>query len=249
MSEGAIAAAYATLFDGLDQLGPTANDTRKAVLDLIRDRLPKTPVIADMGCGTGVASLFLAAALPEAHIIAIDTHQGFLAALRATAAATKAAITALQADMAASPLDPASLDLLWCDSAIYAIGRQRALDAWRPILRPGGFIVFSDVTWTTDAPPEPARTFWAGEYPGMTTAAGVERDILAAGFNLVATQQAPGSDWQDYYQPLRQRLQTLRPEANEALAVVLDTMAQEIAIFDSQGDSYASTSFIVRPAD
>jgi SAM-dependent methyltransferase len=247
-ADTAIAAAYATLFTGLDQLGPTTNATRKAVLGLIRDHLPKAPTIADMGCGTGVASRFLAKALPEAHITAIDTHQGFLAALRESAATTSAAVTPLEADMASPPLDPASLDLVWCDSAIYAVGRKRALDAWRPLLKPRGLIVFSDVTWATDAPPEPAKTFWAGEYPAMTTTAGVERDIRAAGYNLVATHEAPGSDWQDYYQPLRQRLQNLRPEANEALAVVLDTMAQEIAIFDAQGDSYTSTFFIVRPA-
>jgi SAM-dependent methyltransferase len=247
MSDADLAAAYAALFDGLDQFGPTTNATRKAVLELIRGRLPAAPVIADLGCGSGVGSLFLARALPRARITAIDLHAGFLADLRGKAAAERAAITAIEADMADPPLAAGSLDLVWCDSAIYNIGRKQALDAWRKLLKPGGLIAFSDVTWTTEEPPEPAAAFWAGEYPAMTTTAGVERDSEAAGYTLVASHRSPRADWQRYYGPLRQRLESVRPSATGALARVVDVMAREIAVFDHHGGSYASVFFIVRP--
>jgi SAM-dependent methyltransferase len=243
-----LAAAYATLFAGLDQLGPTTDATRTAVLELIRDRLPAAPSIVDLGCGTGVASLFLARALPRARITAVDLDASFLADLRGKAAVEGIAVTAIEADMVDPPLAPASLDLVWCDSAIYNIGRRQALDAWRRLLKPAGLIAFSDVTWATEDPPAPAAAFWAGEYPAMTTIAGVEREIAAAGFTLVATYRSPMTDWRAYYAPLRQRLSTLRSEASAALAQVLDAMAREIAIFDRHGDSYASVFFIVRPS-
>jgi SAM-dependent methyltransferase len=243
-----VGAAYGTLFAGLDQLGPTTDATRTAVLELIRDRLPVAPAIADLGCGSGVGSLFLARALPAATVTAVDLHAAFLAELRRKAAVEGAAITVLEADMASPPLAAGSLDLVWCDSAIYNIGREPALDAWRELLKPAGLIAFSDVTWAIEDPPAPAAAFWAGEYPAMTTIAGVERDIEAADFALVATHRSPGTDWQTYYAPLRQRLSTLRPEATATLDKVLDAMAREIVIFDRHGDSYASVFFIVRPS-
>ena len=126
--DAAIGAAYARLVAGLEQLGPGSTATRLEVLRRLVPQLPPAPRIADMGCGAGVATLDLAAALPTAQITAIDTHAGFLEALRAKAA-TSASITTLEADMAAPPLAPASLDLVWCESAIYGVGRKVALAA------------------------------------------------------------------------------------------------------------------------
>ena len=230
--------AYATLFDGLEQLGPGSTATRKAVLALVQPRLPATPEIADMGCGKGTASLDLVAWLPGAHVTAIDSHQGFIENLRCDR------ITAICADMAAAPLPPSSLDLVWCESAIYSIGRKPALEVWYPLLRAQGLVAFSDVTWTTTTPPDEARDFWANEYPAMTTPDAIEAEIASSGYRPLHRLQAPPSDWQAYYGPLRQRLATLGPTAGGPLAEVLDIMRREIAIFDRYGDSYASTWFV-----
>ena len=230
--------AYATLFEGLDQLGPGSTATRQAVLAHLE--LPPNPTIADMGCGKGTASRELAAFLPTARITAIDTQPDFVERLRSDR------ITPLRADMAAPPLPPASLDLVWCESAIYGIGRSRAFDVWHPLLRDGGLLAFSDVTWTTATPPAEARSFWADEYPAMTTPAAVIAELEAAGYQPLHHLQAPRSDWQRYYAPLRRRLAILTPTATSPLATVLDIMRREIAVFDHHGDSYASTWFIAR---
>jgi SAM-dependent methyltransferase len=233
-----IVQAYATLFDGLDQLGPGSTETREAVLALVQPRLPAAPAIADMGCGKGSASLDLAAWLPGAHITALDSHQGFIGELQGDR------ITAICADMAAPPLPPSSLDLVWCESAIYSIGRRPALQAWQPLLRPTGLVAFSDVTWTTTTPPAEAAAFWAGEYPAMATPDAVIADLEATGFTLTDQLTAPRGDWRAYYDPLRRRLDTLGPNATGALAEVIAIMRREIAIFDRYGDSYASTWFV-----
>lgn len=233
-----IVEAYATLFEGLDQLGPGSTATREAVLALVQSRLPAMPEIADMGCGKGIAALDLAAHLPTAHITALDNHHGFIEALQGER------ITAICADMAAPPLPPSSLDLVWCESAIYSIGRRPALDAWRPLLRPEGLVAFSDVTWTTPSPPAEAEAFWAGEYPAMATPEAIIADLDATGFTLTDQLTAPRSDWRAYYDPLRRRLDTLAPTATGALAEVIAIMRREIAVFDRYGDSYASTWFV-----
>lgn len=242
--EAAIGEAFATLFADIEQLGPGSPATRLAVLERLRTALRAAPAIADMGCGAGAASLVLARALPEATIIAIDNHPGFLARLAAAADAETLRIKARNADMAAPGLPSASLDLIWCESAIYSIGRKTALAAWRPLLRTAGRIAFSDVVWLNERPPAALSAFWGEEYPAMTTPDGVAAEILEAGYRLASTLVAPVSDWQAYYAPLRQRLDVLRPQAEGALAAVIDGMAREIAIFDQHAGDYASVWFI-----
>lgn len=245
-SDAAIAAAYATLFDGLDQLGPGTARTRDSLIARLAGQLAEAPTIADMGAGTGAASLGLASAWPRARVIAIDNHPGFVARLRERARGLP--IEAVIGDMAAPPLEPESLDLVWCEAAIYGIGRAAALEAWRPLLAPGGLIVFSDVVWQEPEPPEAASIFWAREYPAMTTVAGVAAEIAEAGFALDLIEAAPGSDWQAYYAPLRERVTTLDANADTALALVLAAMRREIAVFDRAGESYASVWFVLHAA-
>jgi hypothetical protein len=99
--------------------------------------------------------------------------------------------------MAAPPIPAGSLDLVWCESAVYSVDRTVALTAWRPLLAPGGLVAFSDVVWTTGDPPAEARAFWDAEYPAMTTPATIEAEIAAAGFRAMARHIAPRRDWLD----------------------------------------------------
>jgi len=201
-----------------------------------------------MGCGAGAAMVDLALTFPDAVITAIDNHGGFLAGLRQRSAAMPASITVLEADMAAPPMAPASLDLIWCESAIYNVGRSAALAAWRPLLASGGCVASSDVVWTDGAPPAEARAFWFAEYPAMATTVDMEAELAGGGYELVDRYAAPLSDWQDYYVPLRPRLGALAQDADEALAMELGSMRREIAVFDAYASSYASVWFTVRPA-
>jgi trans-aconitate methyltransferase len=196
-----------------------------------------------MGCGAGAGTHDLAAALPAAATTAFDTHADFLAALRRRVGPS---VGVLEADMAGPPIPAGSLDLIWCESAIYSVGRTVALTAWRALLATGGLVASSDVVWTTDDPPAAARAFWAAEYPAMTTPVAIEAEIAAAGFRAMARHAAPRSHWLDYYAPLRERLDRLADGADPTLATILDGMRREIAVFDDHSDSYASVWFVLR---
>jgi SAM-dependent methyltransferase len=116
--------------------------------------------VLDAGSGPGAASLTLLDALPEAEVIALDLHAPFLAdtQARADAAGLGARLRTHAGDMAEPPFAPASLDLIWSEGAAYSIGVPRALDAWKPLLAPGGRIAFSDAVWTDAAErEEPTR--------------------------------------------------------------------------------------------
>ena len=204
--------------------------------------------VADMGCGPGASALVLAQALPEARITAVDLHQPYLNALlrRADAAGLGTHIEASRVDMADAGFAPASLDLIWCEGALYFIGIEEGLRLWRPLLRPGGFVAFSDAVWLSPDRPDAARAVW-DEYAEMTDIAGVSEKIADAGFRLETHFVLPPEDWQAYLGPLGARAALLRPEADGVLRQVVDGALEEAALFDTHGESYGYAFFVVTP--
>nr|WP_246413704.1 class I SAM-dependent methyltransferase [Rubricella aquisinus] len=202
-----------------------------------------------MGAGPGAATLLLARALPGAWITAVDTHEPYLDTIisRAAAAGLISRIGTLEQDMVGPGFMDGSLDLIWCEGAVYFVGLERALRHWRPLLRPGGRIVFSEVIWLGPDRPKDAELFWM-EYPDMTDRAGVIRRIEAAGCRLISDFVQPESDWRAYLGPLGTRAAELRPGADETLRAVLDGAVQEAELFERHGDSYGYAFFIVEAA-
>ena len=252
------AEAYEELFQGLDRLGPGDEETSLAALQRVRPYLPGVPLVADMGCGVGASALVLARAIPAAKVIAIDSDPAFIGRLRQRTAA--AGLSDRIAAQVANMGDPGflarhagSLHLIWAESSIYAIGRERSLYAWRDLLRPGGCMVFSDVVWTvpTAARSAAAVAFWAKEYPEMTDRGTVVRQLSEDGLTSIDDFAAPRSAWSNYYDPLRARIAAIGP-AIEPLSVldrIVATLEREITLFDSDDRSYASVFFVARVVD
>ena len=204
--------------------------------------------VADMGSGPGAASLVALSALPEARVTAVDHHGPYLETLRqrALAAGLGARLETRQADMADAGFADGSLDLILCEGALYFLGVEAALRAWRPLLTPGGRVAFSEVVWIKAQPAEDARLFWM-EYPDMTNRTGVRARVEAAGFRVVTDFIQPKSDWEDYLGPLGTRAEALRPDADETLRAVLEGAVEEVDLFRRRGDNYAYAVFVVEP--
>ena len=256
MDEEAIYAVYAELFAGLERLGPGSRASTLAALACVGEALPRAPAVADMGCGHGAATTVLAAALPQARFMAVDLDERFVDAVRSAArsAGCGERVTAVAGDMGAPQslgLAPASFDLIWAEASAYAIGVERALAAWKPLLRPNGRLVFSELIWTLPVAARPAQcaAFWRREYPAMGTGEDVANACARAGFEVLQRRRQPPSDWRAYYAPLRERVARMREhaEAGSVAAMVLAGMEEEIALFDEDGaTSYAYEMFVTR---
>jgi SAM-dependent methyltransferase len=128
--------------------------------------------IADLGCGTGASTRVLANGC-GGRIVAGDVVPAFLERLAdwAEAAGLADRIETCAASFDALPLAEGSFDVVWSEGAIYNLGFQAGLTAWRSLLRPGGVLVVSELTWLTSSRPEAIETHWHREYPEVATAA------------------------------------------------------------------------------
>ncbi len=253
--ENDIANAYTVVFDGLSHLGPGDPETTRNLAERLCPDLPSGSRVADFGCGVGASAIVLAQSLPKARVLALDSHAPFVARLEnaANAVGLGERINAIVGDM----VDPPSLDgvmgefdLIWSETAIYSIGRPLAFTRWRSLLKPGGWLVFSDVVWRCEPTKrtEQASAFWEKEYPDIETADAVVDELTAAGFKRIVPLSTGRKSWSNYYEPLRDRLHLLAKHKNHP-QVLIDLMAgfeREIDVYDCAGNEVALLFFLAR---
>ncbi len=212
--------------------------------------LPEAPRILDMASGPGMQTLDLARALPGAHITALDAHAPFLAELnrRAIAADCQDRIRTLRGNMATPPTDLGPFDLIWCEGAVYMLGIAEALRLWRPLLKPGGFIAFTEPVWLRPDPPERALRNWI-DCPAMTDITGINAQVRDAGYEVLDTFTLPPEAWwDDYYGPLEARVPLLRAKyGNDPIAKeVLDAADNEVEAYRRHADVFGYEFVIAR---
>lgn len=237
------------MYENLPRQGPGNRACAARALSLCRD-LPKDPTILDMGCGVGGQTLQLAE-MTSGSIVAIDSHARSIERLQATIAdrGLSLRINAIVGDMARPHQPPHSFDLIWSEGALYSIGLRNALTVCRGLLRPDGYLSFTDAIWRKEGPPQAVKAGFELDYPTM----GWIGDDLAAikdcGFELIRNFTLPDEAWwDDFYTPMEARIGELRSTyAGDAEALaILDQLAQEPEMYRRYSDFYAYEFFVVR---
>lgn len=122
------------------------------------------------------------------------------------------------------PFDDGVFDLIWSEGAIYFMGLEAGLRAWRPLLAAGGRIAVSEMSWLSDERPQRVVSFWADAYAGMTTIAGNVQGLERAGYRLLETFVLSEAAWLEHFRaPLKRRVAELRAKYSadaDALAVL-----------------------------
>ena len=210
----------------------------------------KNPYILDVGCGTGPATLELAA-LSNSVITAIDTHRPYLDELERRAAQRDLTPYVEVRQMSMFDMDfPAGyFDVIWAEGSIYLIGFERGLREWRSMLTPNGFLVVHEVVWLQPNPPEDIQNYWQEMYPALASIEERIKCIQRQGYRLLGHFTLPEEAWWDeYYEPLEQRIKMLRPRYRddpEALAV-LDEEQREVDMYRRHSAWYGSAFFVMQ---
>jgi len=233
---------------GLPRQGPGSGQSTRRAIQLLR-LLPSTPKILDIGCGTGAQTLILAGEF-DGQVTAVDVHPPFLVELARNAAARGLAdrVETRCASMDALEDPPQTYDLIWSEGAVFVIGVSRALELWRPLLKPGGALAFTELSWLGSGRPSAALAFWDAAYPMMEGIEGNCEKARSAGFSVTAHFVLPAEDWwTTYYNPLRRRVKKLRLhcEAGSELETALEETEREIALFERYAHAYGYVFYVL----
>jgi ubiquinone/menaquinone biosynthesis C-methylase UbiE len=233
----------------LPREGPGDDASTGRALSLLTN-LPSRPRVLDIGCGPGMQTLALAEQT-DGHLIAVDTHQPFLSRLEQAARARGLSrrIQIVNASMRALPFRDGMLDVIWSEGAVYIIGFDRGLREWRRLLKLGGCVAVSELSWLRPNPPEEPAAYWASGYPDMRSIDANLSMLRAAGYAELGHFVLPASSWwTTYYDPMERRIALLRdrfrddPEANRQL----DQTAQGIALYRRYSDWYGYVFYVMQ---
>lgn len=143
--------------------------------------------------------------------------------------------------MTALPFAEDTFDLIWSEGAIYNMGFEAGVMAWRSLLRPGGILAISEITWLTNSRPAELEAFWNEEYAEMATAS-VKIGILELnGYAVRGYFPLPRSCWLDnYYGPMEtRRAAFLERHGHSARAEALVAAEiEEVVMYGKYGDLY-----------
>lgn len=222
---------------GGSRQGPGGEDETRLAIELSGLKQQSALKVADIGCGTGASTLVLASEL-DAEVTAVDFLSQFLSKLRddATQVGLDGRIHTCEASMEALPFEDGELDGIWSEGAIYSMGFESGIQAWRRFLKPGGIIAVSELTWLTDARPDALTSHWNNEYPEVGTASDKIAVLERLGFAMLGYFPLPARCWMDnYYDPMRQRFSDfLERHGNSTAASELVTAEEnEIALYES----------------
>lgn len=237
------------MFADLPRQGPGDDGSTRRAFEMLAG-LPERPEILDVGCGAGAQTLALAR-LCAGRITAVDNYEPFLAAVRrrADAAGVGARVVAVNQSMTELTFPDESFDLIWSEGAIFAMGFRAGLVAWRRLLRPGGYLVVSELSWFCDDLPEELRVFWEACYPAVAGVRANVRTAEEARYQVVGTFPLPvESWWADVYEPLERKLPTLREKyvGDAAALAEVGEAEREIDMFRKYSDLYGYEFYVLR---
>lgn len=249
MQEEKLIEHLVALHDGLPRLGPGNAPSTLRALSLCHG-LPERPNVLDVGCGTGAQTLVLASAT-RGRITASDFFGQFLEKLAddAEQQGLTEHIRTVQADMNDLPFDDNAFDLLWSEGAVYIMGFDNGLTRLKRLVRPGGWLVVSEVSWFSPNPPQELKDFWTGHYPAIRS---VQANLDAAkslGWEVGGHFHLPLEAWTvDYYGPLKARLPEFRAARadDDSAQAVADMTELEMDLMDRHHEHYGYEFYVLR---
>lgn len=230
--------------------GPGGDAETKKAIDLAELDQSTSLKIADIGCGTGAATMLFARSL-NAQITAVDFLPDFIDVLKANAenAGLTNKINPLVASMESLPFDNEEFDVIWSEGAIYNMGFENGINDWKRFLKPGGLLVVSEITWTTNDRPLEIQEYWQSEYPEIDTASSKISILENSGHSPVAYFVLPEHCWLDnYYQPMQNSFaEFLARNTNKKNAQeIVEAEKKEISLYKKYKKHYNYGVYIAR---
>jgi len=230
--------------------GPGGDAETKKAIDLAMLDQSAPLKIADIGCGTGSATMLLARSL-NAQITAVDFLPDFIEVLKTKVEneGLTEKINPLVCSMDKLQFDNEALDVIWSEGAIYNMGFENGINDWKRFLKPGGLLLVSEITWTTNNRPSEIQEHWESEYPEIDTASSKMSVLENSGYSPLAYFVLPEHCWLDnYYRPMQNSFTEFlaRNGNSENAQEIVDAEKKEIALYKKYKKYYGYGVYVAR---
>ena len=233
--------------------GPGGDAEIKRAIDLAMID-PSTPLkIADIGCGTGGTTIFLAQTL-NAKITAVDFLPEFIEILESKAKQERLTdvIDPIVCSMDNLQFDDEEFDVIWSEGAIYNMGFKNGVEYWKRFLKPNGLLAVSEITWTTENRPAEIQKYWETAYPEIDTASSKIKILENSGYSPIGYFVLPEYCWIDnYYLPLKNGFPSFleRNDNSEDAKAIVESEKKEISLYEKYKQYYSYGFYIAKKID
>jgi SAM-dependent methyltransferase len=230
-------------FEDMKRFGPGSDEstTRAAKMFPVKKNSLK---ILDIGCGIGTHTFVIARKFPNADIIAIDTYAPHIEKLNFIAAECELAdrVHGIVMSMFEMTFENESFDLIWSEGSAYIAGFSNAIKDWKRLLKSGGYIICSEISWLRDNPSEESKEFWNEAYSEMNTIGRKTEQIREQGYEFEGCFTCPVSDWTvNYYDKIAKNLEKLekRYPGNAQAMEAVQHLQEEINLYKEHNNDYS----------
>lgn len=147
------------------------------------------------------------------------------------------------------PFSTGQFDVICSEGAIYNLGFEAGVMAWKRFLKPGGTLVVSEITWLTGSRPAPIQQHWQNEYPQIDVTSSKFRILEENGYSPAGYFVLPGHCWLDnYYQPLQNSFSAFleRNGDNPLAQSIVAAERKEIALYEQYRSYYSYGVYIAK---
>lgn len=237
------------LYKRFNRQGPGSEEVTLKALSFINNLSDKSK-IADIGCGTGSQTIYLAENT-SGKIVAMDLMENFVSILnnKAKHLGFEDRITAINGSMDSLPFSENELDLIWAEGSIYNIGYEKGLAEWHKYLKNGAYIAVSEASWFTEKRPSEIEEFWNTNYPEIDTIPVKIQQMEKAGYIPMAHFILPEYCWIDeFFGQFEDVIDDFLADNdyNEAAKQLIAYEKNEIALYNKYKQYYGYVFYIGR---
>lgn len=229
----------------LDRLSPGSADTTLEALNRIDLDNNGELNILDIACGVGSSTVLLADSFENSIVEAFDLFEHYVARLDEKIAENDLSdrVFSYRMDMRDPDFANEEFDIVFAEAAIEIMGFTRGLKEWKRLLKPGGYMVVSDVTWL-GKPSDESRRFWRNTYSEVDTIKNKVSQIEDEGYEFIDHVTVPKNDWNDYFEKLERNLDALA--SDESAANFTGQLRKEIETYGRNSDDYSYVFYIMK---